>query len=161
MTPPIRLRPETGEDDAFLIHLYGTTREWELAHAHLTEQQKTALIESQFHLQRVHYRKHFSGASFDVVLWEEERVGRLYVLRQEQEIRIVDLAILPGFRGKGIGSALLAGLIEEGSASGRALSLHVETQNPARRLYERHGFRLAEEKGPFVLLERPLDKPGV
>ena len=157
MSPPIRLRPEGDEDDAFLLHLYGTTREWELANAPWTDQQKCAFVESQYHLQRVHYRKYYSQASFDVVLWEEERVGRLYVLRQPEEIRIVDLAILPGFRGRGIGSALLEGLIAESSASGRPVSLHVETQNPARRLYERHGFVLAEEKWPNVLLVRPLD----
>ncbi len=140
------------------MHLYGTTREWELAHAPWDAGQKAAFLQSQFELQRVHYRRYYAEASFDVVLCGGERAGRLYVLRQPHDIRIVDLAILPEFRGRGVGSALLGALATEARQTRRPVSLHVETQNPARRLYERHGFVLAEEKGPYVLLVRPCEE---
>ncbi|MCC6536128.1 MAG: GNAT family N-acetyltransferase [Bryobacterales bacterium] len=159
MKPPAapQLRPETADDEAFLLHLYGTTRAWELAQVPWDEAQKAAFVQSQFELQRTHYRRYYAGASFDIVVAGGERAGRLYVLRQPHDIRIIDLAVLPEWRGQGLGSALLSALAGEGRQSRRPVSLHVETHNPARRLYERHGFVLQDEKGPYVLLVRPWE----
>lgn len=81
-----------------------------------------------------------------------EPAGRLYVHRGPAEIRIMDIALAPPFRGRGIGTALLRDLMEEAGASGRALSIHVEVNNPARRLYERLGFAPAGEHGVYVLM---------
>jgi len=54
----------------------------------------------------------------------------------------ISAAVLPGYRGRGIGSALLAALKREAREQGVArLSLSVELDNPAVALYERHGFR--------------------
>lgn len=160
MTLPVRLRPETPADAPFMLRLYASTRERELANARWTLEQKAAFAQSQFELQRVHYRTYFAQASFDVVLWEEEKVGRLYVYREGSEILIVDLAILPEWRGRGIGTVLLSGLISEADASGRPVSLHVESENRARTLYERLGFEPRDEKGPYLLLVRPPGKAG-
>jgi ribosomal protein S18 acetylase RimI-like enzyme len=66
----------------------------------------------------------------------------------------MDIALAPPFRRRGIGTALLDALIAEAQASGRTLSIHVETNNPARRLYERLGFAKAGEHGVYLLLER-------
>jgi ribosomal protein S18 acetylase RimI-like enzyme len=66
----------------------------------------------------------------------------------------MDIALAPAYRGRGIGSGLLRSLIAEAQASARKLSIHVESNNPARRLYERLGFRVAGEHGVYVLLER-------
>lgn len=149
-----QLRPETPEDEPFLWRLYATSRDWELAHVTWDAAQKSAFLNSQFELQRVHYRRYYAGALFDLILQAGEQAGRLCVLRQPHDIRIIDLAVAPEFRGQGIGTALLGALADEAGQTRRPLSLHVETHNPARRLYERLGFELAEEKGPFVLLER-------
>ena len=64
------------------------------------------------------------------------------------------IAVVPGERGKGLGSALLTRLISEARAGGlRGLSLSLEPDNPARRLYERHGFaKVAEAAGGWVML---------
>jgi predicted GNAT family acetyltransferase len=81
--------------------------------------------------------------------------GRLYVHRGPSDIRIMDIALVPSFRGRGIGTRLLRALSQEADASGRKLSIHVETNNPARSLYHRLGFRPAGEHGIYVLMERP------
>jgi ribosomal protein S18 acetylase RimI-like enzyme len=81
--------------------------------------------------------------------------GRLYVHRVPSEIRIMDIALVPEFRGRGIGTRLLEELIEEADGSGRKLSIHVESNNPARSLYDRLGFRPAGEHGIYILMERP------
>lgn len=83
-----------------------------------------------------------------------EPAGRLYVARWEDEIRIVDIALLPEHRGRGVGTALLRELIEEADAAGKPLSIHVEQNNPARPLYDRLGFEEAGEFGVYVLMRR-------
>jgi ribosomal protein S18 acetylase RimI-like enzyme len=61
----------------------------------------------------------------------------------------LSMAVRAPWRGRGVGSALLTGLVERGRASGwRGLSLSVEDGNDAaRRLYERHGFRVVGRTG--------------
>jgi predicted GNAT family acetyltransferase len=75
----------------------------------------------------------------------------------EREIRVVDIAIWPGHRGRGIGTLLLTRVFAEGDAAGKPVSIHVEVFNPARRLYDRLGF---VEKGAhgdvYLLMERPV-----
>ena len=116
---------------------------------------KRAFVEAQFDAQDHHYRTHYTHTSYDVIVVDGEPAGRLYVARWEREIRIVDIALLPAFRGRGIGGALVGALIEEADAAGKPLSIHVEHTNRARRLYERLGFRPVGDEGVYVLMERP------
>ena len=142
-------------DRAFLVGLYASTREEELAQVEWDAATKRAFIEQQFTAQDVAYRGNYPGATLDVIEVDGERAGRLYVHRGSSDIRIMDIALVPAFRGRGIGTELLRDLIAEGDASGRKLSIHVEVNNPARSLYERLGFRLAGQHGIYVLMERP------
>jgi RimJ/RimL family protein N-acetyltransferase len=156
--PPrtIRLRGSSPADVEFLAALYASTRWEELAPVPWNDEQKRAFLRHQFDLQAAEYARAYPGASFDVVELDGEPVGRLYVNRGRIDNRIVDLAIVAAWRNRGIGGRLLAALIEEADATSRSLSIHVEAFNlGARRLYERFGFRLAEDKGVYLLLARP------
>ena len=117
--------------------------------------QKDEFLRSQFDAQDAWYRQSYAGATFDVVAVDDEPAGRLYVHRGESEIRIVDIALLPEHRGNGIGTLLLDGLLAEGDAGGKSVTIHVERMNPALRLYERLGFSVAEDKGVYLFLEWP------
>ena len=142
-----------GEGDReFLVELYGSVREPELAHLPWDKAMKRAFVEQQFAAQDAHYRENYPGATLDVIEVDSERAGRLYVHRGQRDIRIMDIALAPAFRGRGIGSALLHALIDEAGDSDRMLSIHVEMNNPARRLYERLGFGPAGEHGVYVLM---------
>ena len=56
------------------------------------------------------------------------------------------IAVVPSKRGHGIGDELLQELIAKAKAGGYGrLSLSVEPGNPARKLYERHGFEVVDE----------------
>ena len=90
-----------------------------------------------------------------MILAGGEPAGRLYVARWENELRIVDIALLPEFRGRGIGGALLAELLAEADAAGKPVSIHVERENRAMGLYRRLGFVEVEEVGVYFKLERP------
>ena len=151
----MRLRPVEDADRAFLVELYASTREAELAQLDWDETTKRAFIEHQFSAQDAHYRGNYPGATLDVIEVDGAPAGRLYVHRGPSDIRIMDIALAPAFRGRGIGTALLRELMAEADESGRNLSIHVEMNNPARSLYDRLGFRPAGEHGVYVLMERP------
>ena len=147
-----RLRPVTDDDREFLLALYASTREEELAQVPWEEGAKEAFLRQQFSAQDHHYRTNYPGATLDVIEVDGEPAGRLYVHRGPDEIRIMDIALAPGFRGRGMGTALLRELMDEAGGSGRSLSIHVELQNPARALYDRLGFVPAGEHGVYVLM---------
>jgi ribosomal protein S18 acetylase RimI-like enzyme len=151
----VALRPAGDDDRAFLAEVYGSTRADELAMLPWSDEQKAAFLAHQFEAQDTHYRAHYDGAAFDVIEVDGEPAGRLYVHRGAHEIRIVDIALAPAFRGRGLGTGLLRALIAEADSGGRTLSIHVEMSNRARSLYERLGFRAVGEHGPYVLMERP------
>ena len=149
------LRPLGDADRAFLAQVYASTRADELATVPWTDEQKAAFLGHQFEAQDAHYRRHYGDATFDVIEVDGEPAGRLYVHRGPREIRIVDVALTPPYRGRGLGTRLLRGVIAEAEESGRRLSIHVEVHNPARRLYERLGFRPAGDgNGVHLLMER-------
>ena len=148
----VSLRSVDTDDEEFLRRVYASTRTAELTLVNWSEEQKAAFLHQQFEAQDRHYREHYPGATFDVIEADHQPAGRLYVHCGDADIRIMDIALLPGFRAQGIGAALLRELLDAGRASGRLVSIHVERGNPARRLYERLGFREVGEHGIYVLM---------
>jgi ribosomal protein S18 acetylase RimI-like enzyme len=144
----------------FLLTLYGTTREEELKQVDWTPEQKAAFVRHQFEAQHRHWRENYLDTSWDLILSDGEPIGRLYVARWPQDIRIVDIALMPEHRGSGIGTRLIRELFVEADESGRKVSIHVEMYNPARRLYERLGFVQAGEHGVYLRMERPPTSGG-
>jgi ribosomal protein S18 acetylase RimI-like enzyme len=158
---PVTLRPATPDDLPFLRALYGSTRAEELAPVPWGADEKEAFLDQQFEAQHQYYHAAYAGASFDLVLRGGEPVGRLYVARWPGEIRVMDVALLPGARGGGIGTALLRAVLEEGRARGVPVTIHVEKLNPALALYRRLGFVEAADKGVYWFLEwRPEAAPA-
>lgn len=150
----VTLRPATDADMDFLHRLYATTREDELKQVDWTAVQKAAFVSQQFHAQHQYWHENYTDTSWDLVLLDGKPVGRLYVARWADDIRVVDIALMPEHRGGGLGTRLLREILAEGDASGRKVSIHVEIFNPARSLYERLGFVQAQEKGVYLLMER-------
>jgi GNAT superfamily N-acetyltransferase len=146
----VTLRTVQEADRPFLETLYASVRAPELELVSWSEEQKAAFFRQQFDAQDRDYRSRFGDATLDVIVVDGESAGRLYVDRRSEEIWIVDISLLPGYRGRGVGTHVLEGLQSEAGASGRPLSLHVERFNPALQLYLRLGFELVEA-GPVYL----------
>ncbi|GAA0328315.1 GNAT family N-acetyltransferase [Sphingomonas oligophenolica] len=147
------LRPETDDDIPFLTRLYGTTREQELATVDWTPEQKDAFVEHQFNAQRIHYRGQIAGCAFDVIEKHGVPVGRLYLQERESRLHIVDIALMPEWCGKGLGSAILHGLIEAAGSKGKGVGIFVEKYNPALRLYRRLGFTEIQDTDIYLEME--------
>lgn len=150
-------RPVTDRDLPFLAELYASTRADELAQVPWSEDEKAAFLQQQFEAQHRHYAEHFRQARFDLVLEGGAPIGRLYVDRRPDEVRVVDIALLPEHRGRGLGSAMLRDLLDEARAAGLPVRIHVEQFNPAMRLYLRLGFRLVHDQGVYHLMEWRAD----
>ncbi|HEV3458593.1 MAG TPA: GNAT family N-acetyltransferase [Thermoanaerobaculia bacterium] len=148
-------------DEELLYRIYASTRFEELAPVPWTAAQKEAFLRMQFRAQSVDYAANFPDAAFQVILVDGAPAGRLYVDRRGDELRIVDIALLPEHRGTGIGGALLRGLLAEAAAAGKAVRIHVEQMNPALRLYERLGFRRTGGDGVYFLMEWTAGAGGV
>ena len=71
----------------------------------------------------------------------------------EETIPVLGIAVWPGWRGQGIGTALMRRLLE-GPAGRAPISLNVAKGNPAQRLYERMGFEVVEDTGASLTMMR-------
>ena len=147
------LRPIQDDDWEFVYQVYASTRQDELKPVPWSDAEKENFLRFQFHAQRTYYDEHFADAEFSIIEHHSKPVGRLYIDRRENEIRLVDIALLPETRGKGVGSAIMADILAEGERKGLLVRIHVEHNNPAMRLYDRLGFEKIEEQGVYWLME--------
>lgn len=160
VAPTLVLREVTLGDEGFLLRVYADSRMEELARTPWSDAERHAFLESQFIAQYRYYRDHYAGATYAVVLADGTPVGRLFLARWPNEIRIMDIAMLTEHRGAGIGTRLLRALCDEADAIGVPLGIHVEKGNRARRLYRRLGFEEREDRGVYVYLVRPARQPN-
>jgi len=144
-TAAVTLRRARDDDRAFLIDLYGSTRDEELSRVSWPEGQREAFVRMQFDAQDTDYRRRNPHGTFDVVEVDGRPAGRLYVDRRAGDIRIVDIALRPEFRGSGVGTQLITSLMDEAASADGKLSVHVEVHNRAAALYTRLGFVVTAE----------------
>lgn len=154
------LRTAVAADRELLFRTYASARAEELAPVPWTDAQKEAFLRQQFEAQDVHYRTHYPSAERLVVLQDGEPCGRLYVDRAGDELRVMDIALLPEARGRGVGRRLIEDLQAEAAGAGIPVTLHVESENPAQRLYARLGFRFVRDIGVYQLLEWRAPSPN-
>src|SRR5687768_10602950 len=149
------LRPAGASDYEELLRIYASTREAELAQVTWwDDEQKLAFCRAQYGAQKEEYDARFPEAEYDVIEAEGRTAGRVWVARTEEEIRLLDIALLPEAQRRGLGAAIVGALIEEARASGKRLRHMVFMLNTdARRFYERLGFRVFEDIGGYLHME--------
>ena len=153
------MRLSTTDDEPFLYELYASTRTEEMAAWGLDESQQKSFLELQFRARQRHYEIAFAGADHKIILCDDRPIGRILVYRSEHEIRLVDIALLPEHRERGLGASLIRGLLDEAGETGKTVTLHVEKLNRAARLYERLGFSVIGDTGGSYKMEwRPGNK---
>ena len=158
--PGLALRPISGADEPLLRQIYASTREEELRQTDWPPEQKAAFLRQQFDAQHQWYQTHFAEGSFDVILENGQPVGRLYVYRQPHDLNVIDIALLPEHRGRGLGTFLMRQLLAEATRAEQRVSLHVEFFNRARTLYDRLGFQPVGDSGVHVEMHWQLPGDG-
>ncbi len=157
----VSLRPEAPEDRAFLLDLYLSTRDGEAGFRDLPPAERTAWLTRQFEWQSHHYRQAYPHGWFTIVMVDDRPAGRLYVARMADCLRVIDISLLPEFRGHGIGTQLLKNVQAESMRIRMPVRLAVVTADPVQGFYRRLGFRVAGEVGLRHEMEwRPPRPPG-
>jgi len=150
----LELRAVTADDDEFLLSIYASTREAELAQAEWQEGQKEAFLKWQFDLQRSEYDARFPDGEYFVILIDHRPAGRIWIGQDANQIRLLDIAILRDFQNRGAGTYLLRQLIAEAARAGKVLRHMVFVLNDdAHRFYERLGFVIIEDLGAYKHME--------
>jgi ribosomal protein S18 acetylase RimI-like enzyme len=150
----LALRPVTDADEDFLVSIYAASRADELAQAQWEEGKQEAFVKWQFDLQRREYCVRFPDAEYYVIVIDDCPAGRIWIGRDDRQIRLLDIAILPEFQNRGAGTMLLRRLIDESKRAGKALRHMVFVlNNDAHRFYERLGFVVIEEFGAYKHME--------
>src|SRR5205085_53586 len=157
----VALRPVTSGDEEFLLAVYASTRADELVQVAWDAAQKEAFLRMQFAGQWREYHARYPDAEYEVILLNGEAVGRLWIGRDAEQIRLLDIALLPTAQGRGVGGALVQRLIAEARASGKKLRHMVFVLNAdALRFYERLGFRVIEDLGAYKHMEWQAEVSG-
>lgn len=146
-------RPCREDDLPFLADLYASTRAEEVAQTGWPAEAQRSFLDQQFAAQHHHYRLHYPDADWVLIERDGDGIGRVYVAQVDDMLRLIDIALLPGSRGAGIGTAVMKDLLRQAESLGLGISLHVERYNPARRLYERLGFEFAADTGVYDRME--------
>jgi GNAT superfamily N-acetyltransferase len=147
-------RPVTKEDDPFLLALYDSTRDAELQQATWAAGQREVFVRWQFDLQRREYDARFPDARYQLILIDDEPAGRIWIGADAEQIRLLDIALLPQFQRRGAGTLLLRELMQEAERAGKFLRHMVFVLNDnAHRFYERLGFVVIEDVGGYKHME--------
>lgn len=153
----IELRDIQENDLPILCEIYGSTRKEELDNGtNWSDEQKRLFIEHQFSAQHEYYQKNYLEGKFYVIEKENSAIGRLYIdfFFEKKGIRIIDIALLPEWRNKNIGSSILNEILKKGASNKLNVTIHVESFNPAMELYKRLGFKkISETNGVYHLME--------
>lgn len=159
-SPAVTLRTVLEDDEPFLLEVYKSTRPeiialgWPLA-------QQEAFYRMQFDGQQRSYEMQYPEAAHQVIIFKDEKVGRLITFRTEREIRLADVALLPQYRNQGVGAFVVRELCMEAAQRNVPVRLQVSKFNPAIHLYERLGFKgLGESDTHFQMEWRPNPTGG-
>ncbi len=149
----VTLRPIEASDLDFLLHVYASTREDEMALTGWPSNQIAEFLQMQFTAQHRYYLEQLPPSEFNIIEADGESIGRIYVGDWDDDVRLIDIALLPEHRNQGIGTHLIRDVMARAARLSKPVRLHVEQNNPARRLYERLDFEILEERGVNVFME--------
>jgi ribosomal protein S18 acetylase RimI-like enzyme len=149
----VALRVATQADYLFLRNLYASTREEEMKQFPFDELRKKEFLDQQFAAQYQHYQLHYPTCERNIIEIDGKPAGRLWIDEWKDQIRLVDIALMPDWRGSGVGSTLVREVLERGRSAGKPVTIHVEAYNPALRMYERMGFARVDTNGVYFLMK--------
>lgn len=139
----LRTRPAAPSDLNWLIQLRIATMSEHI------ENSGTKLSYAD-HQARVQQDYHF----IQIVLLKEQPIGMYKVVCSSLPWQLVQFQIAPAHQGLGFGNELLQSIMQQADAADALLHLSVLKVNPAKRLYERLGFRIIEDQEHSFKMQR-------
>lgn len=138
----VTLRPESHRDEPFIRQLNLETIAADLGASAWPEPMRSHLLGVQYAGRRQSHRMNFPAAASHVIEANGADAGWVVVNTTPDEVRVVEIMVLPALHGRGIGTAVLREILAAAAVSGKPVRLNVYiTNHAAIRLYERLGFR--------------------
>lgn len=106
--------------------------------------------------QRRLFSESFNVDDGQIVVAGGKDAGFLRVSEKETEIVLISIRLLPQFQNQGIGTKLIKDVLNEASRKNKPVCLQVLKTNPAKRLYEKLGFRVFGETETHFLMRFPV-----
>ncbi len=148
-TPFVR-RAEIASDQPLLLDLFIAARAAQFAPLNLPAPMLDMLMRQQFLAQSSSYAAQFPAARREIIEVDGAPVGRLLSDRDADHVHLVDIALAPTWRSRGLGSALIGELMDEARAARLPLDLQVACDNfRAATLYARLGFKPGASDGAY------------
>jgi GNAT superfamily N-acetyltransferase len=141
------------EDQGFLIELYKSSRGDDLRGLGWDEQRISEFLEMQYEAQQNFYRTDHEHAADELIMIDDKPIGRLLIESRAHEIRCIDLALLPGYRERGLGTGIIQKLQERARSAKKPLRLQVIRFSRAVSLFDRLGFVRTSETGTHFQME--------
>ena len=136
-----------------MLELYASTRAAEMASTGWDAQQISAFLGMQFHAMRRGYAAQYPAAEFSVVLLNGVSIGHLVVDRSADSIALVDIALLPKYRSRGIGRNLIEKLRSESIRANKPIRLQVLKHGGPVKWYAAMGFMPVREDTMYLTME--------
>ncbi|MEK4231367.1 GNAT family N-acetyltransferase [Solibacillus sp. FSL H8-0538] len=140
------------QEDVFHYELFVSTRIHEFMGLPLPKQQIQSLLRLQYEAQTIAYECQFPQAKHELVYVGGICIGRMITDIQSDSIHLVDISLFPQYRGNGYGTEVMKGLQNFSMERGLPITLQVFQGNPAQHLYERCGFYMTAELGPYIAM---------
>lgn len=159
--PPISLhiRPADPSDEPFFAELYRSTRD-DLRMLVADPRYIDGMIDMQRNAQVAGYRARYPEAAYEVLELDGVAAGRLVTAAVDGALRVVDIAVMPCARGRGVASETLRRVQHLAARAGRDVTLGVGMHNHgARRLYAALGFVPEGEEGVSLQLRWTMPGP--
>ncbi|MCK9394147.1 MAG: GNAT family N-acetyltransferase [Methylobacter sp.] len=146
MPPPdFNLRPVHEHDQEFIATLYRSTRD-DLLGLPMDPVFIDNLIRSQQQIQALGVQQNYPNAQTKVLEYQGRLLGRMIFEHVAGDMRLIDIAVLPGAQRQGVARYMLQHLQQLAGAHQASLSLCVFKNNlKARKLYLSAGFQIVDE----------------
>lgn len=140
-------------DQEFLFKVYASSRAAEIAAWGWTTEQKTQFLDMQHKAQQRFYHEQYPSLKYSIILAGQQKCGRIAVVQLADQFVLVDIALLPEFQNKGIGSQILKRLQGAASREELPICLSVLNGSKARQLYNRFGFAAVSDDGVYTAMK--------
>ena len=105
------------------------------------------------------FREELVVDAVSIIVLGGRRAGYLSVKRRQEGLYIDNIQLSPPLHGRGIGTSILSRLLAD--HPGESVALTTFSDNPAKRLYERLGFRVAGREGNTLKMARHSNNSAI
>jgi GNAT superfamily N-acetyltransferase len=148
----ITTRPSVAEDSAFMLELYASTSKDVLDDLGWTIGSQRTFVIMQAQTEEWNRARLYPGMDRLTICVDEMPVGRLLVCMRNNMLHLVDLSLLPRFRGNGIGTQLMTEILGEARNARVPVKVKVRKDSGAIRFVERLGFGTPTDLGATLEL---------